>query len=458
VTSPASKVGRFRRTNARATRCDVNGSGQDVNATPQILSQQSAATVSFLGVAATATDRYNASVLRLNAALVDNGMGLTTDASKAALQARAMQGLDLTKAAAQTSLYTSGLGDLATTQDLVNAKMAAIALLQIQGAGLTTTQIAAIKNEVAANNDWARASQAAQIGLFDLGTAQRAANEQLQNAIDKKLLDMTQMAAATNAAANKLQALAEAAKVAGSTTPQLTQLGLDAANVNKQFDTAATTSLNGFSDALVAIGTGASSAGAAFQNFGLLVLGALEKMIVQLTIIKPLAAGLESAFGGTGSWLSALGIGGASASVGTTSAVAGASSGLMGGVSFPMFAGGGTLGSGWGVVGEEGPELINVHSGGVTVIPNNISKPYLPGFAAGGTLSPGGSVSRLPMSQDNSPGVTIINNNDFRNADPNSEARINQRIDAMGKQAVSQAVQAVAQIKSTTPSYLRAAR
>ncbi|GEC14296.1 hypothetical protein [Nitrobacter winogradskyi] len=86
----------------------------------------------------------------------------------------------------------------------------------------------------------------------------------------------------------------------------------------------------------------------------------------------------------------------------------GGTSGGAGGLIGRLFmaAGGGTFGPGWGVVGEEGPELIRVFNGGVTVYPNDVSKPYLPGFAQGGTLSPLGNVTRLPRGgQDNSPAM-----------------------------------------------------
>jgi hypothetical protein len=181
------------------------------------------------------------------------------------LQGRAMTGLSLDKSASEASQYAGALGDLATTQDKVNVVATAFAKQMSLNSNLTTSQLAGVKLIAQANDEWSRASQSAQIGVFDLGTAQKATNDQLQAAITKKLLDpnnMTQMAEATQAAANKMQQLAEAAAVAGSKTPQLTQLALDAGNVNKQFDSFATTSLNDFSDALVAIGTGASSAGA----------------------------------------------------------------------------------------------------------------------------------------------------------------------------------------------------
>ena len=66
-------------------------------------------------------------------------------------------------------------------------------------------------------------------------------------------------------------------------------------------------------------------------------------------------------------------------------------------------AGGGTFGPGWGVVGEEGAEIIKVHAGGVTVYPHQVSRPYLPGFAEGGSLSPFGLISALSSSGQNTP-------------------------------------------------------
>jgi hypothetical protein len=72
---------------------------------------------------------------------------------------------------------------------------------------------------------------------------------------------------------------------------------------------------------------------------------------------------------------------------------------VLGGPGGPgMFAaaGGGDFGPGWGVVGEKGAELIKVHAGGVTVYPHHLSKPYLPGFADGGSLSPWGDVGAPP--------------------------------------------------------------
>lgn len=379
----------------------AEGPTAPVSASPAVQASEAAAQVSFLGSAATATDKYNASVLKLNAEVTQN-------ATLTGLQGRALAGLALDKNIAQVTLYNSALGDFATTQDLVNAKTLSLAKAQQQGAGLTQTQTAAILLETAANNDWSRATQSAQLGVFNLASAQKTANDQLQVAIDKKLLDPNnpeQYAAAMQAAANKVQALGDSAKVAGSAFPQLQQLALDAGNVNKQFDTFATTSANAITPALEGIMNGTTTASQGFKNLGLAIVTALENAIIQLTIIKPL---LNSVLGTSGGGLlSVLGIGGGTGAVAANGSIVGAVGATSVGGAPLVFAAadGGTFGPGWGVVGEKGPELIKVHNGGVTVIPNHISKPYLPGFADGGSLSSGGMVSRLPgMGQDNSPG------------------------------------------------------
>ncbi len=148
-------------------------------------------------------------------------------------------------------------------------------------------------------------------------------------------------------------------------------------------------------------------------------------MIVPLTIIKPLADALQSSFGG-GFW-SFLGLGGGGGAGATAiTDASGTASGIISGISFAA-AGGGTFGPGWGVVGEKGPELINVHRNGVTVVPNHISRPFLPGFAVGGSMDSSGNVSRLPFGQTNQP-QQIINNYDFRGADPSMKPWIKAQI------------------------------
>jgi hypothetical protein len=396
-----------------------------VSATPAVQASMAAAQVSFLGSAATSSDKYDAAVKKLNADVAQNS-------TLSGLQGRALAGLGLDKAASDAGTYASALGPLATTQDKVNVASLNFQKAMLVNGNLTKDQLANVKLVTAANDEWSRASQSAQIGVFDMASAQKAVNDQLQVAIAEKLLDpnnATQFAAAVQAAATKLQNLSDAAKVAGSALPQLTQLGLDAGNVNKQFDTMATTSFNAVAPALEGILNGTTTLSAGFKNLGLSIITAMEDAIIKIAIVKPMIDALQSSLG-SGGLLSFLGVGatGTSAAASGTAITDASGDSIVGGISFAA-ADGGTFGPGWGVVGERGPELIKVHNGGVTVIPNNISKPYLPGFADGGSLSSSGNVTRLPMGQDNSavhaPVTVMI---DARGADPAGLSRVQQQL------------------------------
>lgn len=371
----------------------------------------------------------------------------TGDASSAAKPAKPPFDPELAKQ--QISLEQqrlSILGPLATVQDQVRAKQ-----LELNAAGLNNVSVSkaqrdALLNLTRAQAELAQIQAQAQIGVFNLGKASEQAGHELQGWIDRKLLDPSnaqQMAGAQQVLAKRIEQTADAARVAAAPLEGLQRLGNEAGNLRGQIDTFATGSLNYLSDALVSIGTGAASAGDAFKNFGMQVVTALQKMIVQLTIIQPLASSLQSAFGGSG-LLSALGLGGA----GGTASVA---TGL--GAPFPMFAaaGGGTFGPGWGVVGERGPELIKVNRGSVTVVPNHISKPYLPGFAEGGTLSANGMVSRGPWGrQDNGP-QQIVNNYDFRGADPSMKGWVKAQIKVAQDQTLKAAPGYTAKVSRDRP-------
>jgi hypothetical protein len=77
--------------------------------TPAQQAKQAADAVSFLGSAATATDKYGASVLKLNALVTDNS-------SLTGLQGRAMAALGLDRDMAQMSGYSGALGGMLVQQ------------------------------------------------------------------------------------------------------------------------------------------------------------------------------------------------------------------------------------------------------------------------------------------------------------------------------------------------------
>ncbi|GMO21757.1 hypothetical protein BwSF12_13040 [Bradyrhizobium ottawaense] len=252
----------------------------------------------------------------------------------------------------------------------------------------------------------------AAIGIFRAKDAAKAMGDNLQSLVDRGLLDpknADEFGAALNYSAKQMEDLSDQAKVAGAALPQLQQALNDAGSARKQLDSLMVEGMSvnrGFFTNFGQQIRGGASAWDAFKSSGLDALGKISDKLVSMAADKLWA----SAFGGSSSGIGSLfGIGGGgSGSVPTWS---GADLGAgTGGLSFPMFANGGTLSGGWGVVGERGPELINVHKGGVTVVPNHISKPFLPGFADGGTMSPNGMVSRLTAAGNSGPAVVMQDN------------------------------------------------
>ncbi|MGC0326217.1 hypothetical protein ABIG06_006846 [Bradyrhizobium sp. USDA 326] len=318
------------------------------------------------------------------------------------------------------------LGQLATVEDQVKAKELELDAAFIQtGVGVGKMRDAVL-NAVRAQAEMSRVQDQASIGVFSFKDASKAAADTLQSWVDRGLIDPTnleQFSSASNLAAKSVEALADQAKVAGSALPMFQQALNDAGNARKQLDGLMVEGMNVNRGFFVEIGQqirNGASAWDAFEDAGLNALGKLSDKLMQMAADNLFA----SAFGGSssgggiaGAIGSLFGIGGGGGggfvgSYGQASNATGLGAGT-GGISFPMFAAanGGTFGPGWGVVGERGPELINVHKGGVTVVPNHISKPFLPGFADGGTMSPNGMVSRLAAAGGSSGPSVVMQDN-----------------------------------------------
>jgi hypothetical protein len=294
------------------------------------------------------------------------------------------------------------LGPLATAESVVRQKQLELNAAALNNVGVSKQQADALKLLALAQFEVTRIQQQAQVGVFNLDAANKAAADTLKSWIAQKLVDPTnaqQMAAANVVLAKSTTQLGDAAKVAATPFEGLQRLINEGSNIKTVFDQTAVTSLNGVENALVDITTGTTSAADGFKNMSSAVIRAIEDMIVKMMIITPLAKGLQGFLGGFGG-IDSVGGSNPTSTMGINP--------VAGAFSFAA-ADGGTFGAGWGVVGERGPELINVHSRGVTVIPNHISKPFLPGFADGGMLGASGNVTRLPFGQNNAPNITIIN-------------------------------------------------
>ncbi|MBW7968114.1 hypothetical protein [Bradyrhizobium sp. BR 10289] len=292
------------------------------------------------------------------------------------------------------------LGQLATVDDQVKAKELELQNARLNDIPITQRQQRAILDLVRAQAEMARIQQQASLGVFDLAKAQQAANDQIRAAIGAKLLDPTatkQMAAAQTALAKSLEDTADAARVAGAALPQFQQALNEAGSARKQLDSLAVEGMSVNRSFFTDIGQSLRSGNgwwSSFANAGLNALGRLSDKMIQMAADKLFL----NAFGGSSSGGGLLGALGGLFGIGGTGTVENGGI-VLGGPNGPgvfAAAGGGTFGPGWGIVGEEGPEIMKVHAGGVTVFPHQVSKPYLPGFARGGTLNTTGDVRALP--------------------------------------------------------------
>jgi lambda family phage tail tape measure protein len=315
------------------------------------------------------------------------------------------------------------LSPLAQAEDVVRQKQLEINAASLNNVIISKDQAAALKLVTLAQWEMSRVSQQSAIGVFDLSKAEKAAGDQLQSWIAQKLLDptnLTQMASAANYAAKTTRDLADAAKVAGSTLPQLQTTLNDAGNFNKQLDQFATTSFGNITTGLTDIFDGTKKAGTGFKDLGKTVVRSLEEMLVKMYIVLPIFQSLKSALGGLGGGF--FGIGGSS----------NATDGIGGfGPTAPTgFADGGYTGSGGkyepaGIVhrGEYVMDAATTNRIGV----GNLNK--LRGYAGGGYVT--------PPAAGSGGGIRLVVNN---NGAPVQVTDVQQTVDGNGQQQVTMTI------------------
>lgn len=213
---------------------------------------------------------------------------------------------DLLVARQQIALEQQRLGllsPLATAQDVVRAKQLEINAAALNNVTISKQQADALKLVTLAQFEMNRVNQQAQIGVFNLDAANKAAQDTLKAWVAQKLLDPTnaeQMAAAQAVLAKNTRDLADAASVAGSNLPNLQRALNDASDVNKQLDQFATSSFSTLTTGLTDIFDGTKTAAQGFSDLGKTVLRSLEEMLVKMYIVLPIFNALKGALGGGG--------------------------------------------------------------------------------------------------------------------------------------------------------------
>lgn len=248
-----------------------------------------------IGVAATAYDHLQLSLIKVDAEMSEQEKKLTAEQG-----ARVKSVLWLQFHAQQSQALVGVLGPLATVeqqvqaaQDKLNVEMAAKSL------PLTQAMRQEIDNVGRAHIEWNRLTQQAGVGVFNLDLALTAAGDELRSWIAGKLLDPNnagQLAAAYAVLAEKIRATADQAALAATPFKQLKQLQLDGANTFKAFDQFGASSLNNFTDSLAGVVVVTKTAKQAFADMTTAILTDLAKLLIRQSITGPLAGALSGFF------------------------------------------------------------------------------------------------------------------------------------------------------------------
>jgi len=412
------------------------------NLTPQAISEQWKTYTAALGPAASATEKLQAKLADLFAQYSSGKITVET-------YNRAVSGENL-----QTTIQLEGqriglLGEAASVTDLLKQKQDLINKARLEGVKITSQESSVILASVAAQRQSSDTQILTANNVVTAETLRATKLAELNVLLGQHKLTQDQVNISAKTYEKTIRETIEAQQVQKSLYPQLTQLMLDSGNSYKQIDNFATSSLNNLVTALDSIVMHTSSAKDAFRNLGTQVLSSLDQMVIKMAIVQPIAAALQATLAGTSSggfnFLSFLGLGGSSSSV--ASGIAGKeatsiahSGGVIGSDSFagryvhpayfenaPRFHSGGTVGA------DEVPIIARKGEGVFT--PAQMA-------AMGG----GGS------------SISVTNHNDFRGADPNSEARIRAALAQQKQDILRQIVPMVDKAKSQQPGLLRTAR
>lgn len=196
---------------------------------------------------------------------------------------------DAVKSLQQTNQAISLLGNLATVTDVVKQKQNELNIARLNGIPISAQVAKAIVEESRLQKEAADGSARLQFGL---GT-EADIRKQILAAIPPQVRAEAELTQAYQIQTEQLRMRNEIAQAA---LPGLKQLELSSKDVRTQLDTLGQGLVNGITNPLVDLASGATKAGDAFKQMGLNIIRSIEQMIVNMTIAAPIARGLLSIF------------------------------------------------------------------------------------------------------------------------------------------------------------------
>jgi hypothetical protein len=284
------------------------------------------------------------------------------------------------------------LGPLATAEEQVRAKQLEINAAALNGVGISKDQANAVLLVTRAQAEMSRVQEQAAIGISRTADATKAMNDNLQSLVARKLLDPNnpqEYAAAINNLTRQMEDLSDQAKVAASALPQFQAALNDATSARKQLDGLATETMSVNRGFFVEFGQQlrqGASAWDAFKSAGLNALGKIADKLMGMAADNLFA----NAFGGKSGGGGLFGMLGGM--FGMPTGAVNANGSITGAVGATSVGGAPLIGAnasgtdnwrgGLTMVGEKGPELVNLPRGSQVL--NNGQTRGMLGGAGGG--------------------------------------------------------------------------
>lgn len=321
----------------------------------QLAASQYKAVIEALGSAASASQKLHERQLTLFADFKSGKIDADT-------YSRALAGAGMEFATTAINARVSALGLMATATDAGTQAELRIAKANLDGANISRTQTAILKEAAQLRQTASQQDAAATFGLVSQQDILSQKTAEFNNLVKQLGLTEAQRAQGLLVVSRNARDAYENSVAAASALPQLTSLQFQYGNLNKQFDTFATSTLQQTSSGFADVLTGTVSLSNGFKNLGQQIEKSALQMVLNMTLVRTEAALLNAAFSGISGLVGGVNV---SASANGLGAVGGASraSSPFGATLQAIRSG---ASSGGGIAGSQRVEIHNYSGGEVS--------------------------------------------------------------------------------------------
>lgn len=189
------------------------------------------------------------------------------------------------------------LGSLAAITERVTDQENRMYTARQRGVPISAAEIAAASRSFDARLSESKLNEQANLGAASSSDIASQKLKEFQTLIGNGTISLNNNGAAANALSKKYEDLAQRSAIAGAALPGLKSLEEQAGSLRGQLDTAGTTITNGINQPLSDMTLGLSTSGDAIKNFEQTFARALTSMVINMTVTRTVAQGLQMVLG-----------------------------------------------------------------------------------------------------------------------------------------------------------------